>query len=69
MESTRRIIAKAATWQATGLVAMTALGYLVSGSLEAAGQFAVGSCAFGFATFFVHEKIWGRIRWGRQIEE
>ena len=66
METSKRAAAKALTWQATGLVAMTGLGYLVSGSLETAGQLAVGSTALGLVLYFLHEKAWARIRWGRR---
>ncbi len=65
METTKRIAAKAITWQLSGLIAMSAIGYIITGSLESASGFAVFSALLGTVFFFVHEKIWSRITWGR----
>lgn len=64
-DSPARSIAKAATWQVTGLVAMLAVGYLVTGSLALGGQIAVASVTLGFLSYVLHERIWARIQWGR----
>lgn len=65
METTRRTIAKAVSWQLLGLVVMGALGYAVTGSLGEGGLVAVLGAACGMALYFVHEKIWSRVAWGR----
>ncbi|MBP1853163.1 DUF2061 domain-containing protein [Rhizobium halophytocola] len=65
MESTGRTILKAITWQTLGITIMTALGYLQTGSLTGALWIAVSASASGFLLFFVHEKIWNAVRWGR----
>jgi len=65
METTRRTAVKAVTWQAMGLVAMSVLGFLYTGSWQSAGEFALGSAALGLVNFMIHEKLWARIAWGR----
>ena len=65
MESNVRIAAKAATWQASGLIVMAVVGFLFTGSLAAGGGLAVVSTAIGSISFFLHEKVWAQIRWGR----
>ena len=55
---------KCVTWQALGVVTMTALSYPHTDSLAAAITLAVSSCSLGFVTFFLHERLWSRIRWG-----
>lgn len=65
METTRRTIAKAVSWQLLGLVVMGALGYAVTGSLSEGGLVAVLGAASGMALYVVHEKIWSRVAWGR----
>ncbi len=67
METTNRIAAKALTWQATGLLVMSGLGYLLTGSWQSAGSFAIGSAVLGLGMFMVHEKLWARIAWGRIV--
>lgn len=69
MESTARTLAKALSWQATGLVAMTGIGYLFTGSVSAGGSIAAVSAATGFAAYFVHERLWAAVRWGRRLGE
>ncbi|MEM1313205.1 MAG: DUF2061 domain-containing protein [Pseudomonadota bacterium] len=65
MDSPKRAAAKALSWQITGLLVMSAIGYALTGSLETAGSFALINGALGFAMFFLHERIWARVRWGR----
>lgn len=65
METGLRTLAKAITWQVSGLVVMVALAYGATGSLSIAGGLALASSAAGFVTYFLHERIWQRVRWGR----
>lgn len=66
MDSTRRTIAKAITWQALGIITMAALSYPHTGSLIASLSLAVSASASGFVFFLVHEKVWNAVRWGRR---
>ncbi|MEM7190974.1 MAG: DUF2061 domain-containing protein [Pseudomonadota bacterium] len=65
MDSAARTIFKALTWQASGLICMTLIGYVTTGSFTAAGSIAIASTAIGFVAYFVHERLWSRISWGR----
>jgi uncharacterized membrane protein len=65
METNTRIIAKAACWQASGLVVMTTLGYAFTGSVSQSGMLALSTTIVGLVAFFAHEKLWARIPWGR----
>ena len=64
METQRRTVVKGLTWQGIGLVSMTAIGYIATGSLEAGGAVATTGAAVGFASYFIHERIWWKIGWG-----
>lgn len=68
METTRRTIAKAVSWQASGLVVMTAVTYAVTGSVAEGGIVAVAGSAAGMVSYVVHEKLWAKVAWGRQRE-
>ena len=66
MESPARSIVKAITWQLLGLVTMTELAWLATGSLAAAGGLAISGALSGFVCFILHERLWARISWGRR---
>ena len=65
MDSNLRTLAKAATWQISGLIVMTLVGYLFTGSLLQGGGVAVTGTAIGTLSFFLHERAWNKITWGR----
>ena len=66
VETTRRTMAKALSWQASGLVVMTAVTYAVTGSVAEGGMVAAAGSAAGMVSYVIHERIWARIAWGRQ---
>jgi len=66
MESTRRILIKSVTWQILGVITMTALSYVQTGAIFSAFMLAISASSSGFVFFFIHEKIWSRISWGRK---
>ncbi len=65
MESNKRTLAKAFCWQAVGLVVMTIIGYAFTGSAGEGGALALTSAAVGLMNYFLHERMWARVRWGR----
>ena len=65
METTTRLITKSLTWQAMGLIVMTLVGYVFTGSVAAGGGIALASAMVGFLSYFMHEMAWSRVRWGR----
>ncbi len=66
MESNLRTIMKAVTWQVSGFLVMSAIGYIMTGSIETAGGFAALCAAIGTVSFFLHEKLWAQVSWGRR---
>lgn len=65
MDHKKRTVAKALTWQLMGFVMMVILGYLATGSINAAGGLAVATFVVGTVTYICHERVWARIAWGR----
>lgn len=66
METPARTILKAVTWQMLGILTMTAVSYPRTGSLTAAATLALSASATGFVCFFLHERVWNAVRWGRR---
>lgn len=60
-----RSIIKAISWQLLGLLTTTAIAYAWTGSVSQAGGFALLSAAIGMACYFLHERLWASIAWGR----
>ena len=65
MDSTKRTIVKAISWQALGIISMTILSYARVGSIAAALSLAISASLTSFFVFFLHEKFWNRIGWGQ----
>ena len=65
MDTTTRTIAKAVCWQVLGLIVMTLVGYLFTGSVGTGGAVALIGAAIGLVTYYLHEKLWERVPWGR----
>jgi uncharacterized membrane protein len=65
METNRRTLAKALSWQLMGLVTMTTLGTIVTGSAGIGGALALTSAVLGTICYVAHEKLWARVPWGR----
>jgi uncharacterized membrane protein len=65
MDTNKRTIAKALCWQGLGLIVMTIIGYIFTGSVGEGGALALTSAAVGLMNYFLHERLWARVRWGR----
>lgn len=65
MESKKRTVAKAVTWQGLGLITTTAIVWAASGSLAAALSAAGGTAASSFVFYIIHERVWAAVAWGR----
>lgn len=65
METTKRTFAKAITWQISGLTSMSLMNFFVLGSVIDSVGLALGATALGFVCYFLHEKAWIKVRWGR----
>ena len=68
MDTTSRLITKSITWQVSGLVVMTLIGYLFTNSFTAGGGIAIASALVGFISYFMHEMLWSKVGWGRRSE-
>jgi uncharacterized membrane protein len=65
MDTNKRTIAKALCWQGLGLIVMTIIGYIFTESVGEGGALALTSAAVGLMNYFLHERLWARVRWGR----
>jgi len=65
VDTHRRTLVKALTWQALGLFTMTIIGVIATGSVSAGGTLALVAAATGMVFYMIHERVWACISWGR----
>ncbi len=66
MDTTTRTLIKALIWNALGLLTMGAVGFVMTGSVMMGGTMAAINTMIGLSVYVVYERVWARIRWGRQ---
>lgn len=64
-ESSVRSVAKTVSWRLTGSGATFAISYMISGDINIAGSIAIIQVLANTVLYFIHERIWNRINWGR----
>lgn len=60
-----RAAVKATIWTLMGFFVMVIVGFVMTGSLSTGGKMAVLNSAIGMVTYFLYERLWDRINWGR----
>ena len=66
MDSFAKTWVKAVLWAAIGLVSMSVIGSLFTGSLSVGGMMTLSNTLIGLAIYVIYERVWSRISWGRQ---
>ncbi|MCA0927260.1 DUF2061 domain-containing protein [Ruegeria profundi] len=67
METRRRSVVKAVLWNAMGLVVMTLVGLVATGSAAVGGTLAIVNTAIGLTLYVLYERVWAGITWGRNV--
>jgi len=67
MDSKIRLFAKSITWQVAGFFTMMLIGFGFTGSVTASGGIAMAGSVAGFVSYFLHELVWAKVRWGRGV--
>ncbi len=50
-----------------GLLVMVIVGFLFTGSFATGGKMALINSCVGMITYFLYERCWDRISWGRHV--
>ncbi len=67
-EAHTRSFAKAASWRLTGSVDTFILSLLFTGSFKFAGSIAGTELITKIGLYYLHERAWARVPWGRKVE-
>ena len=65
MEKKTRMLMKALTWQLIGFAVMSVINVLYMGDWRAGIGLSTVLTLIGLVSYYLHEQVWARIRWGR----
>lgn len=65
-DTTTRSLTKTISWRLTGSGATFTIAYLIGGSFAVAGTIAVVQMITNTILYFIHERVWDRITWGKE---
>lgn len=66
MSDTRlRSLVKALTWRAIGITVLGTVSWLYTGSVDKTTLITVTFHTIQIILYYIHERLWNRIRWGR----
>jgi uncharacterized membrane protein len=60
-----RSLAKSLTWRVIAVVSTLLIGYAMTGSWAFALSLTVVSNVINFVLYYIHERVWLGVRWGR----
>jgi len=66
-DSNARSLAKTISWRITGSSATFLISYILSGDFVIAGSIALTQIVADTILYFVHERIWNKVDWGKNI--
>jgi uncharacterized membrane protein len=67
IDSNNRSIAKTISWRLTGSFSTFMISYLILGSFSVAGSIAIIQIIANTLLYYLHERVWNKINWGRNI--
>ena len=65
MDSSKRSLAKTVSWRITGSASTFAISYAILGDFSVSGTIALIQLTFNTVLYFIHERLWDRVAWGR----
>ena len=65
-DTTKRSLVKTVTWRLTGTGATFAISYAIVGDFSVSSSIAAIQLTLNTVLYFVHERMWDKIKWGRQ---
>ncbi len=64
-EQAKRSLAKTITWRLTGSGATFLISWLLTGNLNIASSIAVVQIILNTILYYMHERVWNIISWGK----
>ena len=64
-DTAKRSLVKTVSWRITGSTATFLISYAISGNFNVAGTIALIQLTANTILYYIHERIWDRVPWGR----
>lgn len=64
-----RSLVKAISWRITGSIDTFILSWIVTGNVKIAGTISAIEVVTKVGLFYVHERVWQKIRWGKTPQQ
>lgn len=65
VDARKRAFAKACTWRLVAIVLLAIVTYLLTNSVKTVGLVTLFYHSLQVAVFFLHERVWNHIKWGK----
>lgn len=65
----QRSLTKAISWRVTGTLDTFVISWIITGQLALAGTIAVTEIVTKIFLYWMHERIWNKIKWGKSQDK
>lgn len=65
-DNIKRSLVKTISWRLVGSSATLLIAFLITGSLGASGTIAILQLITNTLLYFIHERVWDKVVWGRE---
>ena len=66
-DTSKRSLIKTITWRVTGSSATFLIAYIMTGNFAIAGVIGIVQLISNSILYYIHERAWNQIKWGRKI--
>lgn len=66
-DTSLRSVTKTITWRLTGSGATFLVSYIISHNFAMASTIAIVQLTLNTILYYIHERIWNRVKWGRKL--
>ena len=66
METIKRTIIKTISWRVWATVLSFVVSYIFTGNISLSGGIAAGTLVSHTLAYYLHERVWNSIKWGRK---
>ena len=65
-DTNKRSLIKTVTWRVTGSSATFLIAYIMTGNFAIAGVIGIVQLISNSILYFIHERVWNQIKWGKK---
>lgn len=69
IDSASRSLVKAISWRITGTIDTFIISWLITGQILLASSIAATEVVTKIFIYWIHERLWNKVSWGREINE